>query len=71
MAATASKGSEQQLLAAETFRGEADADRPQRGGAHLQVGEYEGYIHVGLFPEGDPGDIFVDIAKEGTALAAS
>ncbi len=24
---------------------------------------------MGLFPEGDPGDIFVDIAKEGTTLA--
>src|SRR4249920_2489705 len=38
-------------------------------GRKFQVGEYEGYIHVGLFPEGDPGDIFVDIAKEGTTLA--
>jgi ribonucleoside-diphosphate reductase alpha chain len=33
------------------------------------VGEYEGYIHVGLFEDGTPGDIFVDIAKEGTTLA--
>ena len=38
-------------------------------GRKFKVGEYEGYIHVGLFPEGDPGDIFVDIAKEGTTLA--
>src|SRR5438045_4285243 len=38
-------------------------------GRKFQVGEYDGYIHVGLFPEGDPGDIFVDIAKEGTTLA--
>src|SRR3989442_14202949 len=30
---------------------------------------YEGYIHVGLFDDGTPGDIFVDIAKEGTTLA--
>ena len=41
----------------------------QEIGRKFQVGEYEGYIHVGLFPEGDPGDIFVDIAKEGTTLA--
>jgi ribonucleoside-diphosphate reductase alpha chain len=41
----------------------------QEVGRKFQVGEYEGYIHVGLFPEGDPGDIFVDIAKEGTTLA--
>ncbi|MDX6580474.1 MAG: ribonucleoside-diphosphate reductase alpha chain, partial [Gaiellales bacterium] len=38
-------------------------------GRKFQVGEYEGYIHVGLFPDGTPGDVFVDIAKEGTTLA--
>jgi len=38
-------------------------------GRKFQVGEYEGYIHVGLFEDGTPGDIFVDIAKEGTTLA--
>ena len=38
-------------------------------GRKFKVGEYEGYIHVGMFPEGDPGDVFVDIAKEGTTLA--
>jgi ribonucleoside-diphosphate reductase alpha chain len=41
----------------------------QEIGRKFKVGEYEGYIHVGLFPEGDPGDVFVDIAKEGTTLA--
>ncbi len=38
-------------------------------GRKFRVGEYEGYIHVGLFEDGTPGDIFVDIAKEGTTLA--
>ena len=38
-------------------------------GRKFAVGEYEGYIHVGLFDDGTPGDIFVDIAKEGTTLA--
>ncbi len=38
-------------------------------GRKFKVGEYEGYIHVGLFDDGTPGDIFVDIAKEGTTLA--
>src|SRR4051812_29180145 len=37
-------------------------------GRKFRVGEYEGYIHVGLYPDGTPGDIFVDIAKEGTTL---
>ena len=40
-----------------------------RSAASSSVGEYEGYIHVGLFDDGTPGDIFVDIAKEGTTLA--
>src|SRR3954451_11342270 len=38
-------------------------------GRKYRVGDYEGYIHVGLFEDGTPGDIFVDIAKEGTTLA--
>jgi ribonucleoside-diphosphate reductase alpha chain len=38
-------------------------------GRKFRVGEYEGYIHVGLFDDGTPGDIFLDIAKEGTTLA--
>jgi ribonucleoside-diphosphate reductase alpha chain len=38
-------------------------------GRKFKVGEYEGYIHVGVFEDGTPGDIFVDIAKEGTTLA--
>jgi ribonucleoside-diphosphate reductase alpha chain len=37
-------------------------------GRKFRVGEYEGYIHVGVFEDGTPGDIFVDIAKEGTTL---
>jgi ribonucleoside-diphosphate reductase alpha chain len=38
-------------------------------GRKFRVGEYEGYIHVGLFEDGTAGDVFVDIAKEGTTLA--
>ena len=38
-------------------------------GRKFRVGEYEGYIHVGLYEDGTPGDIFVDIAKDGTTLA--
>jgi adenosylcobalamin-dependent ribonucleoside-diphosphate reductase len=58
--------------------GAAFAGHPQRRripddrvevGRKFAVGEYEGYIHVGLFDDGTPGDIFVDIAKEGTTLA--
>src|SRR5881409_3760885 len=38
-------------------------------GRKFRVGDYEGYIHVGLYEDGTPGDIFVDIAKEGTTIA--
>ncbi|HEX6788673.1 MAG TPA: hypothetical protein VF091_05465, partial [Gaiellaceae bacterium] len=37
-------------------------------GRKFRVGEYEGYIHVGTYDDGSPGDIFVDIAKDGTTL---
>src|SRR5205085_3765473 len=37
-------------------------------GRKFRVGDYEGYIHVGVFDTGEPGDIFVDIAKDGTTL---
>src|SRR5436309_5075139 len=37
-------------------------------GRKFRVGDYEGYIHVGLSEDGTPGDIFVDIAKDGTTL---
>jgi ribonucleoside-diphosphate reductase alpha chain len=38
-------------------------------GRKFRVGEHEGYIHVGVFDDGSPGDIFVDIAKDGTTMA--
>ncbi|HVW87973.1 MAG TPA: hypothetical protein VHC01_00775, partial [Gaiellaceae bacterium] len=38
-------------------------------GRKFRVGDYEGYIHVGLHDDGTPGDIFVDIAKDGTTMA--
>ena len=38
-------------------------------GRKFRVGDYEGYIHVGVYDDGSPGDIFVDIAKDGTTLA--
>jgi ribonucleoside-diphosphate reductase alpha chain len=65
------------VVAAPTILG-VTAPHPQRRrlpddrvevGRKFKVGDYEGYIHVGLFEDGTPGDIFVDIAKEGTTLA--
>jgi len=34
----------------------------------FQVGEQEGYITVGLYPNGTPGEIFVTISKEGSTI---
>jgi len=33
------------------------------------VGGHEGYITVGLYPSGDPGEIFVTMAKEGSTVS--
>ena len=71
-------GSGRQEPAAPTLAPVAPVAQPKRRrvpedrvevGRKFKVGDYEGYIHVGLFEDGTPGDIFVDIAKEGTTLA--
>lgn len=33
------------------------------------VGDQKGYITVGLYPDGSPGEVFVRIAKEGSTLS--
>jgi ribonucleoside-diphosphate reductase alpha chain len=65
-----SKGSEagSGLAPAKPARRRLPDDRTEVG-RKFRVGDYEGYIHVGLYEDGTPGDIFVDIAKEGTTLA--
>ena len=35
----------------------------------FRIGEHEGYVTVGLFPDGRPGEIFVTISKEGTVIS--
>jgi ribonucleoside-diphosphate reductase alpha chain len=44
-------------------------DDREEVGRKFRVGDYEGYIHVGLYEDGSPGDVFVDIAKDGTTIA--
>ena len=36
---------------------------------HFSVGGHEGYLTVGLYPNGEPGEIFVRMAKEGSTIA--
>jgi ribonucleoside-diphosphate reductase alpha chain len=35
---------------------------------HFTIAGQDGYITVGLFPDGQPGEIFINIAKEGSTL---
>ena len=33
------------------------------------IARHEGYLTVGLYPDGTPGEIFIKIAKEGSAIS--
>jgi ribonucleoside-diphosphate reductase alpha chain len=35
----------------------------------FSIGGHEGYLTVGLYPDGTPGEIFVRMAKEGSVIA--
>jgi len=35
----------------------------------FKVGDHEGYLTVGLYPNGDPGELFVTMAKEGSTVS--
>ncbi len=35
----------------------------------FSVGGHEGYITVGMYPSGDPGEIFITMAKEGSTVS--
>ena len=35
---------------------------------HFAIAGQDGYITVGLFPDGQPGEMFINIAKEGSTL---
>lgn len=35
----------------------------------FQIGSHEGYITVGLYNDGQPGEIFITISKEGSSLS--
>jgi ribonucleoside-diphosphate reductase alpha chain len=60
---------------------EEDLNAPPRASRHklqeermsvthkFKVGDHEGYITVGLYPNGDPGELFVKMAKEGSTVS--
>ena len=33
------------------------------------IGNHEGYIHVGLYPDGTPGELFITMSKEGSTIS--
>lgn len=35
----------------------------------FSVAEHKGYIHVGLYDDGKPGEIFIKMAKEGSMIS--
>ena len=35
----------------------------------FDIAGHEGYIHVGLFDDGTPGELFIKIAKEGSTIS--
>jgi ribonucleoside-diphosphate reductase alpha chain len=60
---------------------EVDLNSPPRSTRHklqeerasithkFKVGDHEGYITVGLYPNGEPGELFVKMAKEGSTVS--
>ncbi len=35
----------------------------------FSIGRHEGYLTIGLYPDGRPGEIFLKMAKEGSTLS--
>jgi ribonucleoside-diphosphate reductase alpha chain len=75
--ATSGKDDARALVAVE----EENLDAPPRSVRHklqeerasithkFKVGDHEGYITVGLYPNGEPGELFVKMAKEGSTVS--
>jgi ribonucleoside-diphosphate reductase alpha chain len=36
---------------------------------HFSVGGQEGYVTVGLYADGQPGELFIKMAKEGSTVS--
>ncbi len=35
----------------------------------FSIGGYKGYLIVGLYPDGEPGELFITMAKEGSTVS--
>ena len=77
---TASSGKEEKLTL-DQLREQENPDGPPRAVRHklqeerasithkFKVGDHEGYITVGLYPDGSPGELFITMAKEGSTVS--
>jgi ribonucleoside-diphosphate reductase alpha chain len=77
---TAQSGKDDARIAAAHVE-EEDLNAPPRAVRHklkeermsvthkFNVGGHEGYITVGLYPNGDPGELFITMAKEGSTVS--
>jgi len=67
--------------AASAVQAEEDLNGPPRAVRHrlkeermsvthkFNIGGHEGYITVGLYPDGEPGELFIKMAKEGSTVS--
>ena len=78
---TANSTKDDARLAAAQHVEEEDMNAPPRAVRHklaeermsvthkFRVGDHEGYLTVGLYPNGEPGEIFMTMAKEGSTVS--
>jgi ribonucleoside-diphosphate reductase alpha chain len=59
----------QQIAAARTLVRRKLPDERRSLTHKFSVGGHEGYIHVGLYDSGEPGEIFIRMAKEGSTIS--
>lgn len=36
---------------------------------HFKIGQQSGYLHIGTYPDGSPGEVFINIAKQGSTVS--
>jgi ribonucleoside-diphosphate reductase alpha chain len=80
MAASVESSPATTAIAHFTTNGDDDMQSPPRGVRHrlpserrslthhFTIAGFEGYITVGLFPNGQPGEVFLNISKDGSTL---
>jgi ribonucleoside-diphosphate reductase alpha chain len=81
LSAAGTKTAEARVERAPSSAEEEDLNAPPRAVRHklreermsithkFNVGGHEGYITVGLYPDGEPGEIFITMAKEGSTVS--